>query len=67
MVVAGVIFYIILTQISFNLGWSKVQIPITGQSLAILLWAYVFGRKIALLSVGLYMVCLLYTSDAADE
>ena len=48
--------YIIFAQISFTLAWSGLQIPVTGQSFAILLWAYIFGWKYGVISVLLYIV-----------
>lgn len=54
-VLAGTVFITIFTQISFNVELSELQIPVTGQSFAVLLWAYVFGWRTGLLSVILYL------------
>lgn len=52
----GLIFIILLTQIQIDIELLNVDIPITGQTFAVLLVAYVFGLKDGTISILLYLL-----------
>lgn len=52
----GILLIILFTQVSFDLSISKLKIPITGQSLAVLIVGYVLGIRNGTIAVLLYLV-----------
>ncbi|RFC54210.1 biotin transporter BioY [Brumimicrobium aurantiacum] len=52
----GLIFIILFTQIQIDIELLNVDIPITGQTFAVLLVAYVFGLKDGTISILLYLL-----------
>jgi len=55
-ILLGLIFLISMTQFSIDLSLKEVNIPITGQSLAVLLVAGLLGAKIGSLTIALYLI-----------
>ena len=55
-IILGLIFLISLTQFSIDLSLKQVNIPITGQSLAVLVVAGILGAKWGRLTIGLYLI-----------
>lgn len=52
----GLIFLIAMTQFSIDLSYQEVAIPITGQSLAVLVVAALSGVRIGSLTIALYLL-----------
>jgi len=52
----GVLFICLGAMISFTLHWNESNIPITGQSLAVLVVGFVLGRKRGLLVIAIYLI-----------
>lgn len=51
---------VVFTQISIDLQMAELQIPVTGQTFAVLLVAYVFGIKKGVLAVLLYLMLSIF-------
>lgn len=49
-------FLAIMAQLSIDLPWHDLQIPITGQSLAVLLVGYILGKKLGPIAILLYLL-----------
>jgi len=54
-IILGTVFIILLTQLSFNLSFKEIAIPITGQSLAVLTVAALLGFRNGILAIALYL------------
>ncbi len=52
----GLIFLIALTQLTLNLSYQEVAIPITGQSLAVLVVTALLGARKGSLTISLYLL-----------
>jgi len=52
----GVLIICLGAMLSFNIGWSENGIPVTGQSLAVLVVGFVLGRKRGLLAIAIYLI-----------
>lgn len=52
----GVLFICIGAMVAFNFQWKESDIPITGQSLAVLVVGFVLGRKRGLLAIAIYLI-----------
>lgn len=52
----GLIFLIAMTQFSIDISYQEVAIPITGQSLAVLVVAALSGARIGSLIIALYLL-----------
>ena len=42
--------------VSFSINWSALEIPITGQSLAVLVVGFLLGRKLGMRAVAVYLL-----------
>ena len=51
----GVLFICFGATVDVNVPWRESEIPITGQSLAVLVVGFVFGRKIGMLAIAIYL------------
>ena len=56
MIGLGVLFICIGAMVAFNFQWKESDIPITGQSLAVLVVGFVLGRKRGLLAIAIYLI-----------
>ena len=56
MIGLGVLFICIGAMIAFNFQWNESEIPITGQSLAVLVVGFVLGRKRGVLAIAIYLL-----------
>ncbi len=52
----GVLFTCLGAMVAFNFHWNENSIPITGQSLAVLVVGFVLGRKRGLLAIAIYLI-----------
>ncbi len=52
----GVLFICLGAMIAFNFYWNESEIPITGQSLAVLVVGFILGRKRGLLAIAIYLI-----------
>jgi biotin transport system substrate-specific component len=52
----GVLFICLGAMVAFNFHWNESNIPITGQSLAVLVVGFVLGRKRGLLAIAIYLI-----------
>jgi len=53
---SGLVFLIAMTQFSVDLSYQKIAIPVTGQSLAVLVIAALSGTRIGILTIATYLV-----------
>ena len=53
---SGLVFLIAMTQVTLNLSYQEEAIPITGQSLAVLVVAALLGMRNGSLAIGLYLL-----------
>ena len=56
----GLIFIIFGAMVDVNVPWKDSAIPVTGQSLAVLVVAFVLGRKIGMLVIAVYLILGLF-------
>ena len=56
MVGLGVLFICLGAMIAFDFPWKESGIPITGQSLAVLVVGFVLGRKRGILAIAIYLI-----------
>ena len=56
MVGLGVLLICLGAMVSIDLTWKGGGIPITGQSLAVLVVGFVLGRKLGLLVIAIYLI-----------
>ncbi len=56
MIGLGVLVICLGALIAFNFQWKESEIPITGQSLAVLVVGFVLGRKRGLLAISIYLI-----------
>lgn len=56
MIGSGVLFICLGAMVSFTFHWNDSDIPITGQSLAVLVVGFVLGRKRGLLAIAIYLI-----------
>ena len=52
----GVLFIIFGAMIDVDVPWKDGAIPVTGQSLAVLVVAFVLGRKTGMLAIAVYLI-----------
>jgi len=52
----GLIFLIAMTQFTLDLSYEEVSIPVTGQSLAVLVVASLLGLRMGSLTIALYLI-----------
>ncbi len=52
----AVIFIALSAQLTINLDWQEIKIPISGQSFAVLVSGMLLGRKWGLVSVLMYLI-----------
>ncbi len=55
-IVMAFCFLSLMAQVKIDLAWHELDIPITGQSLAVLLVGYVLGKKRGVMAVLLYLL-----------
>jgi biotin transport system substrate-specific component len=56
MISLGVLLICLGAVVAFTFRWSESNIPITGQSLAVLVVGFVLGRKRGLLAIAIYLI-----------
>ena len=56
MVGLGLLLICLGAMVSIDLPWKGGGIPITGQSLAVLVVGFVLGRKLGLLVIAIYLI-----------
>lgn len=56
MIGLGVLFICLGAMVTFNFQWKETAIPITGQSLAVLVVGFVLGRKRGVLVISIYLL-----------
>ena len=52
----GALLIIFGAMVDVNVPWQDSVIPVTGQSLAVLVVAFVLGRKIGILAIAVYLI-----------
>lgn len=52
----GVLFICLGAMMAFSFNWNESEIPITGQSLAVLVVGFILGRKRGLLAISIYLI-----------
>ena len=52
----GLVFLIVLTQFTLDLSYQAVAIPITGQSLAVLVVAALLGPRLGGMTIAIYLI-----------
>lgn len=52
----GALLIIFGAMVDVNVPWQDSVIPVTGQSLAVLVVAFVLGRKIGMLAIAVYLI-----------
>lgn len=55
-ILVGLIVLVVFAQFQIELNLLEVNIPVTGQSLAVLLVAYVLGLKEGVITISLYLI-----------
>lgn len=55
-IILGLVFLMAMTQFTIDLSYQEVAIPITGQSLAVLVVAALSGARIGSLTIALYLI-----------
>lgn len=59
-ILVGLLLLFLFTQIQFEVPIMEVDIPITGQSFVVLLVPYIFGLRIGLITIFLYLIIGLF-------
>lgn len=55
-IIFGFVFIVLLTQLEIDLQLGEINIPVTGQSLAVLVVAVLLGSQLGALAIGLYLL-----------